>query len=81
MVKTTLQIDGMMCSMCESHINDAVRNAFSIKKVSSSHKKGTCEIVSAEALDEAKLRAAVEATGYRVLSCASEPYQKKGLFG
>lgn len=81
MVKTTLQIDGMMCSMCESHINDAVRNAFSIKKVSSSHKKGTCEIVSAEALDEAKLRAAVEATGYRVLFCASEPYQKKGLFG
>lgn len=81
MIKTTLQIDGMMCAMCESHINDAVRNALSVKKVTSSHKKGTCEIVSEEALDEAKLRAAVEATGYRVLACASEPYKKKGLFG
>ena len=81
MTKTTLQIDGMMCSMCESHVNDAVRNAFSVKKVASSHKKGTCEIVSEEPPEEAKLRAAIEATGYRVLSCASEPYKKRGLFG
>ncbi len=28
MVKTTLKIDGMMCGMCESHVNDAIRNAF-----------------------------------------------------
>ena len=25
MVKTTLKIDGMMCSMCEAHMNDLVR--------------------------------------------------------
>ena len=24
MVKTTLKIDGMMCGMCESHVNDAI---------------------------------------------------------
>ena len=29
MVKTTLGIDGMMCGMCESHMNDAIRNIFS----------------------------------------------------
>lgn len=81
MVKTTLQIDGMMCSMCESHVNDAVRNSFQVKKVSSSHKKGMCEIVSEEALNEEKLRAAISATGYLVLGIASEPYRKKGLFG
>ena len=40
MVQTTLKVDGMMCGMCESHINDAVRNAFSVKKVTSSHSKG-----------------------------------------
>ena len=28
MTKTTLSIDGMMCSMCEAHINDAIRKAF-----------------------------------------------------
>jgi len=81
MFKTTLAIDGMMCGMCESHVNDAIRAACSVKKVTSSHKKGTAEIVSDEAPDEAALRAAVEKTGYRVLSCATEPYQKHRLFG
>ena len=32
MTKTTLKIDGMMCGMCESHMNDAIRNAFNVKK-------------------------------------------------
>lgn len=81
MVKTTLQIDGMACAMCESHVNDAVRNRFNVKKVTSSHKKGTCEIVSEEPLDEGALHAAVSDTGYLVLGVTTEPYVKKGLFG
>ena len=28
MLKYTLKIDGMMCGMCEAHMNEAVRNAF-----------------------------------------------------
>lgn len=28
MLKITLGVDGMMCGMCESHVNDAVRKAF-----------------------------------------------------
>ena len=31
MIKTILKIDGMMCGMCEAHMNDAVRNAFKVK--------------------------------------------------
>ena len=81
MVKTTLAIDGMICGMCESHVNDAVRAAASVKKVSSSHKKGICEIVSDAPPDEAALRGAIEATGYHVLSYRSEPFEKKGFFG
>ena len=27
MYQTTLKIDGMMCGMCESHINDTIRKA------------------------------------------------------
>ena len=46
MYQITLGIDGMMCGMCESHINDAVRNAFPVKKVSSSHGKGQTVILS-----------------------------------
>ena len=39
MVKITVGIDGMACGMCEVHINEAVRNAFPVKKVTSSHTK------------------------------------------
>ena len=40
MLKITLQADGMMYGMCEAHVNDAVRKAFPVKKVTSSHSKG-----------------------------------------
>lgn len=39
MTKVTLEIEGMACSMCESHINEAVRKAFDVKKVSSSQQQ------------------------------------------
>ena len=35
MQQITLKIDGMMCGMCESHINESIRNNFSVKKVTS----------------------------------------------
>ncbi len=80
MVKTKLGIDGMMCGMCEAHINDTVRKNFKVKKVTSSHKKGVTEIISEEELDEDELRKAIDETGYILKSFSSEPYQKKGLF-
>ena len=33
MIKTTLAVSGMICGMCEAHVNDAVRAAFPVKKV------------------------------------------------
>ena len=81
MIKTTLRIDGMACTMCESHVNDAVRKEADVSKVSSSFKKGITEIISAEPLDEKTLCESIEKTGYRVLSAATEPYEKKKLFG
>lgn len=80
MIKTTLKIDGMMCGMCESHMNDAVRNAFKVKKVTSSHSKGETVIISDEAIDENKINEVIDKTGYKLLSVSSEPYEKKGLF-
>ena len=83
MIKTTLTIDGMMCPMCESHVNDTIRRHFKTKKVSSSHSKGTTEIISESPLDEAALKEAVGKTGYKVLEVKTEPYEKKrfSLFG
>ena len=81
MIKTTLKIDGMMCGMCESHINDAIRNSFDVKKVNSSHTKGETVIVSKEALDEDKIRSVIDKTGYELQSVSSEELEeKKGLF-
>ena len=79
MIKSTVGIDGMMCGMCESHVNDAIRKSFDVKKVSSSHSKKKTEIISEEAIDEDKLRAVIDETGYTVLSVDSEPYKKKGF--
>ena len=74
MFKITLDIDGMACGMCEAHVNDAVRKAFKVKKVSSSHKKGKTEIISREQLDGEKLKNIIDSTGYKVLNIRTEPY-------
>lgn len=83
MVKITLNVEGMACQMCEAHINDAVRQNFKVKKVTSSHRKNTTEIIAEAALDEAALKVAIDATGYNVIGIKTEPYEKKGfsLFG
>ena len=80
MIRTTVRISGMACSMCEVHINDTIRRAFSVEKVSSSHTKGETVIISREPLNEAALRAAIAATGYTVGEIRAAPYEKKGLF-
>ena len=55
MIKTTVKIDGMMCGMCESHMNDKIRNSFKVKSVKSSHTKGESVILSETKLNEADL--------------------------
>ena len=81
MKKITLGIDGMMCGMCESHINDCVRSHFKVKKVTSSKGKKETVILAEEPISEADLHAAIDPTGYTVTSYRIEEYQEKGLFG
>lgn len=78
MTKYKVKVDGMMCSMCEAHINDCVRKNFNVNKVNSSHTKGTCEIV-ADDIDVAELEKAINSTGYTVRGISSEPYEKKSF--
>ena len=78
MQQITLKIDGMMCGMCESHINESIRNNFSVKKVTSSHTKGETVILTENDLDEAKLKETK--TGYKLLSVSKAPYEKKKGF-
>ncbi len=81
MTETVIKINGMACSMCEAHINDAIRQKFDVKKVSSSHSKGETVVLSESSLDEAALRAVISATGYEFVSAESHPApEKKGIF-
>lgn len=80
MTKTTLKIDGMMCGHCEAHVNDTIRNAFDVKKVTSSHSKGETVIISDEPLDESRLADAIKSTGYTLVGVTSEPYSGGGIF-
>lgn len=82
MEKITVEVSGMMCGMCEAHINDAVRKAFpDVEKVNSSRAKNQTEIISKNPLDEEKLKTVIADTGYEVGAIRTELYEKKGLFG
>lgn len=81
MIQTTIGVDGMMCEMCEAHINDVIRKSFAVKSAKADRKKKRCVVLSEEPLDEAAVRDAIEATGYEFTSMSAEPYQKKGFLG
>ena len=81
MLQYTLNVEGMMCGMCENHVNDAVRGAFRVKKVTSSRAKGQTVIETEEELDEERLRQVIDATGYTLRSITRGEVQKRGLFG
>lgn len=80
MLKITVGIEGMACGMCEAHINDAVRQSFSIKKVTSSRAKKQTIIISENNITEQDLKNVIANVGYDVVSVSSEPYEKKVLF-
>lgn len=72
MVKTVVGVDGMMCSMCEAHINDAIRKNFDVKKVKSNRRKKLTEIMSEEKLDHDRIKEVIDQTGYTFLGITEE---------
>lgn len=80
MVKTVLKIDGMMCGMCEAHMNDLIRKNFKVKKVTSSAKDGETVIISDAELDIPWAKKQIKDIGYEMVDYTSELYEKKGLF-
>ncbi|MCI8592749.1 MAG: copper resistance protein CopZ [Lachnospiraceae bacterium] len=80
MLKITAEVEGMACGMCEAHINDAVRNTFSVKKVTSSHTRKQTTIITEQDISESELKNVIAKAGYQIISVRREPYEKKGLF-
>ncbi|MBR6228385.1 MAG: heavy-metal-associated domain-containing protein [Eubacterium sp.] len=75
MYETVIKIDGMMCGMCEAHMNDAIRRVVpDAKKVKSSHKKGETTFRSESPVDDEILKNVVTDTGYTFIS--SQTFEK-----
>ena len=67
-----VEIHGMKCSMCESHINDVIRKNFEIKSVKSNHRKNLTIIKSKEELDVNKIKEVIYKTGYEIINIEKE---------
>ena len=80
MLKIEVNIDGMMCGMCESHMNDMFRQKFNVKKVTSSHSKGKSVVITENDIADEELKKAITETGYTFISATREPYEKKEFF-
>ena len=48
MFKITLNIEGMKCVKCSARMDEAVRNAFPVEKVTSSHEKKETVIITVQ---------------------------------
>ena len=80
MIKTTVEISGMACGMCEAHINDAIRAAFPVKKVTSSRTRGETVILSEAPIDRERLKKTIRATGYIMIGASEEIINRKSPF-
>ena len=64
MLKIVLEVEGMHCGMCETHVNDVVRRVEGVKKVKSSHAKGRTEVVAEDSVNTALIKEAIAKQGY-----------------
>lgn len=73
MNKITVKIDGMMCSMCECHIQDTIRRLYpNAKKVKASRTRCEATFLSESEIEEETLKKAINDTGYTFLSFSQE---------
>ncbi len=79
MFKIVVKVEGLKCPNCEKHANEAVKEAFSVKKVTSSYADKETVIISKEDLDDEKLIAVIAEAGYQVTDITREEY--KSFFG
>ena len=63
-MKYTYGVTGMMCHMCEQHVENAVKQALDVKSVKADNKKNICVIEADNEPDAAKVEAAVKEAGY-----------------
>ena len=81
MKQVILSIEGMHCSMCESHVIDQVRKSLpKAKKIKADHRKGEVTFLIEEGMDYTPAMNAISKEGYKILTHQITDYQKRGLF-
>lgn len=69
-MKTTVNVEGMMCPMCEKHVKEAIENNFDVEAVTASHEAKKVEITSAQPIDYDKVAAVIADAGYKATGLA-----------
>ena len=69
-MKKTISIEGMMCTHCEATVKKALEALPEVTEAAVSHTAGTAVVTLSAPVDDAKLRAAVEAKDYTVTGIA-----------
>ena len=69
-MKTTVNVEGMMCPMCEKHVKEAIEKNFDVEAVSASHEAKKVEITSAQPIDYDKVAAVIAEAGYKATGLA-----------
>ena len=65
-MEKTLKIDGMMCGHCEAHVKSALEAIDGVESAKVSHESGTAVVTLCKEVDDAVLKSAIEAEGYKV---------------
>ena len=66
-MKKTMKIKGMMCPHCEAHVVKALEALEGVANATADHNTDTALVTLSSPVEDAVLKAAVEAEGYSVL--------------
>ena len=69
MNKYVLGIDGMLCGMCELHVEEAIAKGIKIKKAKASRFKKQVVVFTELNLDKEDFLKVFEPTGYQLMTC------------
>ena len=72
MIKITLTIEGMMCPMCEAHVNKILKAELDGCEIKSNHKKNITTVISQNDVSDEKIRESVLKTGYTLKAIKRE---------
>ena len=75
-----MTVEGMMCGMCEAHVNEALRRVPGVHKASASRGKKQAVVECDDTVTDEALLKAVNDTGYQASDVRPGP-EKTGLFG